>query len=151
MRRALSALGVLVLAAGCSAAGLPRSDAARSSEAERLLVRADRLAAERRGPAARDLYEHVLRRHQGEPERAAALYGLGRVQADPAGGIRDYRAAHATFSRLLADYPESRWATDARIWRATLGELLAREEESVRLKARIERLKRIDLDLERRR
>ncbi len=56
-----------------------------------------------------------------------------------------------TFSRLVIDYAQSRWAADARAWRGTLGDLLAREEESARLKAQIERLRRIELDPERRR
>lgn len=43
----------------------------------------------------------------GRPERgsdpAEALYRLGLLQADPTSGIRDYRAARATFTRLLAE------------------------------------------------
>ena len=34
---------------------------------------------------------------------ADALYRLGLLQADPASGIRDYRAARATFTRLLSE------------------------------------------------
>jgi outer membrane protein assembly factor BamD (BamD/ComL family) len=89
---------------------------------------------------------------------ASALYGLGRLQADPAGGLRNYRAAQRAFARLLADYPESRWEADARAWQAVIGDLLAREAEAARLKdeaarlrTQIEQLRRTDLDLERRR
>jgi len=114
---------------------------------------------------SRKAYERVLREHPGDPAGASALYGLGRLQADPAGGLRNYRAAQRAFSRLLADYPESRWEAEARTWQAVLGDLLAREaeaarlkeeaarlkEEAVRLRTQIERLRRTDLDLERRR
>jgi hypothetical protein len=100
----------------------------------------------------------VLREHPGDPVGASALYGLGRLQADPAGGLRNYRAAQRAFSRLLADYPESRWEADARAWQAVIGDLLAREAEAARLKdeaarlrTQIEQLRRTDLDLERRR
>jgi hypothetical protein len=105
------------------------------------------------------------REHAGTPAGASALYGLGRLHADPTGGLRNYRAAQRAFARLLAEYPQSRWEAEARTWQAVLGDLLAREaeaarlkedaarlkEETVRLKAQIERLRRTDLDLERRR
>ena len=114
----------------------------------------------------------MLREYPGDPAGAAALYGLGRLQTDPVGGLRNHRAALRTFSRLLAEYPQSRWEAEARAWRAVLGDLVAREddaarlkedaarfredaarlkEETARLKTQIERLRRTDLDLERRR
>ena len=61
-----------------------------------------------------------------------------RLQVDPTSGFRNYRAAHATFSRLLTDFPKSRWEADARAWRATLSDLLAREEEAARLKPQVQ-------------
>ncbi len=90
---------------------------------------------------------------------------MERLQTDPASGFRNDRAAHAAFSRLLTDFPKSRWGADARAWRATLGDLLAREEEATHLKlqlqsheeealglkAQLQQLRRVDLDLERRR
>ena len=126
--------------------------------AGQLIAHADDLARRGQARAALAAYERVLREHPGDPAGAAALYGLGRLQADPAGGLRNYRAAQRTFSRLLADYPESRWEAEARTWQAVLGDLLAREaeaarlkEEAVRLRTQIEQLRRTDLDLERRR
>ena len=126
--------------------------------AGQLIAHADDLARRGQTRAALAAYEHVLREHPGDPAGASALYGLGRLQADPAGGLRNYRAAQRTFSRLLADYPESRWEAEARTWQAVLGDLLAREaeaarlkEEAVRLRTQIEQLRRTDLDLERRR
>jgi outer membrane protein assembly factor BamD (BamD/ComL family) len=123
-----------------------------------LITHADDLTRRGQARAAVAAYERVLREHPGDPEGASALYGLGRLQADPAGGLRNYRAAQQTFSRLLADYPRSRWEADARAWQATIGDLLAREaeaahlkEEAARLKRQIEQLRRTDLDLERRR
>jgi len=126
--------------------------------AGQLIAHADDLARRGQARAALAAYERVLREHPGDPAGAAALYGLGRLHADPAGGLRNYRAAQRTFSRLLADYPESRWEAEARTWQAVLGDLLAREaeaarlkEEAVRLRTQIEQLRRTDLDLERRR
>jgi outer membrane protein assembly factor BamD (BamD/ComL family) len=126
--------------------------------AGQLIAHADDLARRGQTRAALAAYERVLREHPGDPAGASALFGLGRLQADPAGGLRNYRAAQRTFSRLLADYPESRWEAEARTWQAVLGDLLAREaeaarlkEEAVRLRTQIEQLRRTDLDLERRR
>jgi hypothetical protein len=164
MRRGLSALAVLPLASGCSTGWLP-SSAREPSEAEQLVARADTLAGTGWEHAARALYERVLREYPGDPASAPALYNLGRLQVDPTSGFRNYRAAHATFSRLLTDFPKSRWETDARAWRATISDLLAREEEATRiksqlqlreeetagLKAQIQQLRRVDPNLERRR
>lgn len=122
-----------------------------SAAAARLAAQGDELVERGQAQAASLVYERVLREHPEDPASASALYGLGRLQADPTGRLRNYRAAYGAFSRLLTDYPQSRWEAEARAWQAVLRELLAREEESARLKAQIERLRRTDLDLERRR
>ena len=140
MIRGLRALPLLLLLAACGTA--PAS----FRGAERLVAHADDLAEQGRVQEAYHAYERVVREYPTDPAAASALYGLGRLQA----ALRSYRAAHATFSRLLAEYPQSRWEREARAWRAVLGDLLAREEESTRLRAQIERLRRTDLDLERR-
>jgi len=165
----LLALAV-VTALGCSGVRVPPSTGLVPTEvvptqAERLVVRARALAVAGDGRAAQYLYQRVVREFPGDPAAAGALYALGRLSADPASGLRDYRAAHAAFSQLLAEYPESRWAPDARAWQATLGELLAREDEATRVKlqlrwreaeaaelrGQVQQLRKVDLDLERRR
>jgi Outer membrane lipoprotein len=178
LRCGFSALALLLLAAGCSTGWMP-SPVRRPSEAERLVARADTLAETGWEHAARALYERVVREYPRDPATASALYTLGHLQADPASGFRNYRAAHDAFSRLLTDFPTSRWEAEARAWRATLSDLLAREEEAVRLrallqsreeeasrlkvqlqsreeeafglKAQLQQLKRVDLEFERRR
>jgi hypothetical protein len=122
-----------------------------ATAAARLIAQADDLVERGQPQAASGVYERVLREHPEDPAGATALYGIGRLQADPASRVHNYRAAHTAFSRLLAEYPHSRWETEARAWRAVLRDLLAREEESARFKSRIERLRQTDLDLERRR
>jgi len=140
-------------------------DPGSSRAAVHLIAHADDLALRGQARAALAAYERVLREHPGDPAGASALYGLGRLQMAPADGLRNYRAAHRAFSRLLADYPESRWEAEARAWRAVVSDLLAREEDAARLKedaarireeaaqlkTQIERLRRTDLELERRR
>ena len=110
------------------------------------------------------------------PERdalhARALYNLARLYVDPSSGLRDYRAAKLAFERLLTAYPRGEWESDARAWQAALVELVAREaelaarqaeltmreaetlrlrSEAAKLGADLQRLKRIELNLERRR
>lgn len=156
---------LLLLTSGCSAISLSSPVQPTASEAKQLVARADALADHGEGPAALYLYQQVLREFPGDPAVAAALYGLGRVYTDPAQGQRNYRAAYMAFSQLLTDYPHSRWAIDARAWHATLIDLLAREDEAVRtrvllrsreeeaagLKVQLQQLRKVDLDLERRR
>jgi TolA-binding protein len=105
-------------------------------------------------------------RSRGEisTDPAEALYRLGVRQADPGSGIRDYRAARATFTELLIQYPHSRRDAEARAWQATLTDLLVREddarrallrlrrseEDGKRTKTNLEWLRQNDLDQERR-
>lgn len=146
----------MLLAAGCAAArpspwiADARATTGGSRDAARLVARADELVERGQPQAAMAVYERVVREHAQDPAAAAALYGLGRLQADPSGRLRNYRAAHAALSRLIAAHPGSRWEPEARAWRAVLADLIAREDEAARLRTQIERLRRTDLDLERR-
>jgi tetratricopeptide (TPR) repeat protein len=160
--RGLSILSLLSMTAGCTVGWGPASGPPGPSEAAQLVARADTLAAAGQGRAAQYLYQQVVREYPGD-HAAAALYGLGRLETDPARSQRDYRAAYAAFSQILTDYPQSRWAPDARTWQAMLGDLLAheedaartkvllrwREEEAARLRLQMQQLKSVDLGLER--
>lgn len=95
-------------------------------------------------PAAARLFGEVVRREPAAAVHDRALFGLARVLVSPDHPGRDYRQAHALFDRLLREHAGSPLAAEARAWRSVLGAYLARTEE-------LERLKRIDLELERRR
>ena len=163
-RSILSLLLTSLLTSGCSLAWLASPVQRTPSEAERLVARADALALDGQGRAALYLYQRVVREFPSDPASAVALYRLGRLQSDPTGGLRNYRAAHMAFSQLLTDYPGSRWTSDARTWQAVLDDLVAREDETARMKLllrsreeeaaglrwQIQKLKSVDLGLERR-
>jgi TolA-binding protein len=156
MTRGLRALPILLLLVACSTArptpwtgGSPGRVG--SGAATRMVGYADDLVERGEVQEAFRVYERVLHDYPADPASASALYWLGRLQAAPESQLRNYRAAHAAFSRLLSEYPQSRWESEARAWRAVLGDLLAREEEAARVKIQLERLRRTDLDLERRR
>lgn len=126
----------------------PTPAPARVADPVQFLSRADELARDGSPLAARDLYERVVRDFPDHPVRAGALFGLGQLQADPAGPLRDYRTAYATFGRVLTEHPRSRWETDTRRWRGVLNELLARDDEAHRLRVQLQKLRRIEVDLD---
>lgn len=131
----------------------------------RALHQAEALAREGKPGPAQMTYLKIRDDFPQDPVAPQALYRLGVLQADPVNPLKDYRAARATFTRLLAEYPRSPWDTDARAWQAALTELLLREDESrrigqrlrkaeddlLRVRTGLERLKQTDLETERRR
>lgn len=163
MPRALLGL-LLLLTAGCTTSALPAwVPVTWPSGDERTARRPSGEVREGEAKTARGAPDRSGPERPRDP--AEALYRLGLLQADPASGIRDYRAARATFTRLLSEYPRSRWDAEARAWQGTLTDLLVRddearratqrlqrsEEDSKRSKTTLEHLKQTDLDLERRR
>lgn len=98
--------------------------------------------------AARDLYERVIDDYPEHPVRAGALFGLGQLHADASSPLRDYRVAYLTFGRVLVEHPRSRWESDTRLWRGVLNELLTRDEEAHRLRVQLQKLRRIEVDLD---
>ncbi len=125
-RRAL-ALVLLFGTSGCSAALPSWVPLARSPE-----------EASGRGVAVPRPMSSVTR--PGEEVDAEVLYQLGLSQADPTSSARDYRAARATFTRLLVAFPRSHRDADARAWQATLTDLLVREDDARRCAQRVQRL-----------
>src|SRR6266508_5679587 len=172
MRRLVVALTLGALGTGGGSVDWFRDKRETRSEAAQLVGRADELVREGQPSAARDLYARIAAEAPRDAVHARALHSLARLYVDPASGFRDYRAAQLAFGRLLTEYPKGEWESEARAWQATLAELLARkaelvareaelvtrEAEAARLKteaaklgADLQRLKRIDMNLERRR
>ena len=165
MRRLVVVLTLGALCSGCGSVDWFRDRRETRSEAAQMAGRADELVRGGQQSAARDLYARIVTEAPGDAVRARALHSLARLFVDPASGLRDYRAAQLAFGRLLTEYPKGEWESEARAWQATLadlvareGELVAREAEATRLKteaaklgADLQRLKRIDMNLERRR
>lgn len=172
MRRLVVALTLGALCTGCGTVDWFRDKGETRSEAARMAGRADELVRDGQPSAARDLYARVVAEAARDAVHASALHSLARLYVDPASGLRDYRAAQLAFGRLLTEYPKGEWESEARAWQATLielaargtelaareAELVARDAEATRLKleaaklgADLLRLKRIDMNLERRR
>lgn len=145
MRKSLCLGAVLVLTA-CSAA--PWRPATDWVQVWQLVNRADGLAQDGDHAGARVLYEQVVQEYPTSPWAPTALFRLARLEVSPGSPVRNYRQAHEHFDRLVKDYPDSQYDADARAWRDTLGQLLAREQEAARIRQDMERLKRVEIRLE---
>jgi hypothetical protein len=174
IRRLIVVLCLGALSSGCAASGWFTSPPERSRTAPvtPVLARGDDLRRREDPLAAQRLYARIAAEPARDVAHGRALYNLARLYTDPDAGLRDYRAAQAAFERLLAEYPRGEWDSDARAWCAALrdlaareveleardGELHVREAEVARLKVEaarlgsdLQRLRKIDLNLERRR
>ena len=145
MRRLLL---VLLLLVACKP---PKPPAVEPSVAERELARADELARMNQLEPARELYRKVVRDNPKDPTAAQALYALGLLYVDPKGPLRNYPSARVAFDRLATEHPSSPHAAEARAWSAALRELQQYKDQATGLRQDLEHLKKLDLELERRR
>ena len=149
MTRVFLSVAAAALLAGCM---LPRKATPTTtpdgSNPAALLARADELARTRSAQEARAVYRTVLHTYRGTPPAADALYGLGQLYVDPESPLHDWASANIAFGRLLAGYPDSRHAGEARAWRAALTELLRNQADARRLRSDMERLKELDMEQE---
>src|SRR5262249_11859275 len=122
-----------------------------SEDAAALVAQADALARDGQARRARSLYEDALRRHPDDATAANALHGLLRLRVAPDGALRDYRSAQVLADRLVAEYPDSPQADDARAWRAVLRQVGQCDAGLARARDDLERVKAADVQLERRR
>jgi hypothetical protein len=119
---------------------------------------------------AREEYSTVLMGRDAPAGADRALLGLARLALAAENPGRDERQAAMFLDRLVREYPESGWIVEARTWRDLLRTLdrlqgdvrrhqhdLQRvrrlrerdQQEVVRLRQERERLRQIDLELER--
>jgi len=174
LKRLIVALSLGALSAGCATSGSlgTRPEAEATTPDAPIVAQANELLRQGQPLAARDLYARIAAEPERDVEHGRALYNLARLLTDPTNGLRDYRAAQAAFDRLLKEYPRDTWEADARAWNAVLADLAAREVEleardgelgvreaevarlkgeAARLGGDLQRLRKIDLNLERRR
>ena len=174
MRRLIVVLSLGALSAGCASSDWlsSRPEVGRTTPSPSIAAHADELLRQGQPLAARDLYARIAAEPERDAAHASALYNLARLLTDPANGPRDYRAAQRAFDRLLKEYPKGEWEADARAWNVVLTDLAAREVEleardgelgvreaelarlkveAARLGSDLQRLRKIDLSIERRR
>jgi outer membrane protein assembly factor BamD (BamD/ComL family) len=146
MRRVRPLLVTLVLFALSACSSAPWARVTSSLDADRLVREADAQIQAGNWSKAVRILEDVVRRYPDAPAHDEALYHLARALVLGAGGAREYRQAAGHLDRLLREHPTSSYAQDARAWRAVLVAYVARGAELDRL---LERLKAIDVELER--
>jgi outer membrane protein assembly factor BamD (BamD/ComL family) len=137
-------LCVLIALSACSPT--PLMPMTPSSEAERLIREADAQIEAGNWSKAVRILEDVVRRYPDARAHDEALYHLARALVLGADGAREYRQAAGHLDRLLREHPKSPYAPDARAWRAVLVAYVARGAELDRL---LQRLRAIDVELER--
>jgi hypothetical protein len=152
--RAGALLAALLLAAGCAALRDPAGGGGPGPpDAGRALRAAEaRLGAGAPLEAVR-LLQEAAAGAPASPLLDRVLYRLGRVLVEAESPATDYRQAHRAFDRLVRERPASRYAPEARAWRALLEDYLARGQELERRARELERqaqeLERRTRDLER--
>ena len=143
MRAAVLGLVVVVACGRFRPAPPPSGD-----DPTRLVAQADELVRNNSPRTARQVYRRVVHEYPHTPAAENALWGLGRLYVDPDGRLRDYSAAYAAFSRLIAEYPDGVHAADARAWQAALGELVRAQTDLRRARGDLDRLKELDMEEE---
>lgn len=116
-------------------------------DTKELVTRAESLAQAGSHAQAVALFQEVAR----NPTSAfvdRALLGLTRSLSNPGYTGHDYRLAFTMADRLVREYPDSPLAVEGRAWRDLLLGYLTRGQELERRTQELERLKRLDLELE---
>ena len=151
MRRTAAAL-LLVTALACKPAQVPGPlvGPAEPSPAQQELAAANELARGKDPRKARDRYLKIARDYPTDPAAAEALYALGLLRIEAKGAFRDYDAARVAFNRVLSEHPHSARSAEAHAWTTLLRELQKQEREAARLRGDLERVKKLDMELEQR-
>jgi hypothetical protein len=130
---------IIVTIAGCAASAPPPRPSAM------VLVRADRLVAERQYAEALEAYEEILAKYPDADEA-----GRARSSRDTLGSLLASRAQIVRLTAEVKAQEAQMKAQDAELARARQ-EIARLTAEADRLRADLENLKKIDIDLERRR
>ncbi len=108
-------------------------------------------------------YRKVLDRNlqPGSPAKPGtdqALFYIGAIYAAPKNSERDYQKALDSFQKLIREFPQSRYRSEAERSVLLLREIMSREKRLKMLKKQIdsledqiEKMKEIDLDIEEKR
>src|SRR5262245_30421482 len=125
-------VALLVFVAGC---GLLQ-ESSRERQLRDALSSGNSLLARGDYDGSLKVFQNVLAQTQDRPPGDAATYNIGLVYAHPNYGKRNIQKAIGSFNSVIARYPDSPWAEQAKIWVGVLSE----SEES---KQQVEASKRV--------
>jgi tetratricopeptide (TPR) repeat protein len=118
-------LALLIFLAGCSL----QQDSSRRRELRDALSTGRNLLARGDYDGSLMAFQSIVVLAQDEPPADAATYNIGLVYAHPQYSKRDLHKAIGTFNRLIARYPDSPWAAQAKIWVEILNETEASKHQ----------------------
>ena len=130
-------LALLIFFAGCSL--LQESN--RRQEMRKALAAADDLLLRGDFDGSIKSYQSVVAQAQGKPPADVASYQMGLAYAHPENPNRDLQKAVNSFSYVVSDYPQSRWAEQARVWLGVLREAQESQREIEQSRQAIEKSK----------
>lgn len=84
-------------------------------------------------------FQSVIALAQDQPPADVATYHLGLIYVSPKNPNRDRHKALGLFDRLIAQYPDSRWTEEAKIWVGVLNEAEESTQEIEKSKQVIEK------------
>jgi tetratricopeptide (TPR) repeat protein len=125
-------VALLSLLVGCTVG----SDSREGDPIRESLLRAQNFFARKDYTASLMEYQRVLLMARGRPPADAAHFHLGLIYADPQNSQKDFQRAVECFNAVIAGYPQSPLANQARIWLAVL-------EDSDKTKQELESSKQV--------
>ena len=90
-------------------------------------------------PASLKAFESVSDLAKDQPPADEAEYNIGLVYVHPQNSQKDRGKAILSFNRILAGFPASPWAEEARIWLGVLNEAEASRQDLERSKQIVEK------------
>jgi hypothetical protein len=128
-------IALLTLLTGCTLS----SESKDSEELRDSLLRAQKLFARKDYNGSLKEYERVLLMAGGRTPADAAYFNLGLIHVDPHNPKKDTQKAVESFTAVVAGYPQSPLADQARIWVAVLDDSDKTKQELENSKQAIEK------------
>lgn len=128
-------LALLISFPGCALLG----GSARDREIGEALAKGRQMLARGDYDGSLNAFQNILALAQDKPPGDAASYNIGLVYADPQYDKRDIQKAIGAFNRVIAVYPESPWAAEAKVWLGVLNEAEESKQEIEKARELIEK------------
>ena len=130
-------LALLIIISGCSLF----QESNQRRDLRQALTQGHQLLAHADYEGSLNAFQNVIVIARDQPPADAAIFYIGVVEAHPQNPRRDRRKALGSFTRVLSQYPESKFAEPAKAWIGVLNEIDATKQEIERTKLEAEKSK----------
>lgn len=130
-------LALLIIISGCSLF----QESIQRRDLRQALTQGHQLLAHADYEGSLNAFQNVIVIARDQPPADAAIFYIGVVEAHPQNPRRDRRKALGSFTRVLSQYPESKFAEPAKAWIGVLNEIDATKQEIERTKLEAEKSK----------